>query len=94
MNGAAEKPNAVTTAGGLSGPATAAHIHGPADASTAAGVMVGLTAPSASSGTLSGTIDLTTLTAAQVTAIKTGNAYVNIHTAAHPAGEIRGQVTP
>jgi hypothetical protein len=26
--------------------------------------------------------------------IRAGNAYVNIHTAAHPGGEIRGQLTP
>ena len=82
------------TFSGLSGPATAAHIHGPADPTQAVGVMVGFNAPAATSGVLSGTIDLTTLTAAQVAAIKSGNAYVNIHTAAHPGGEIRGQITP
>jgi hypothetical protein len=27
-----------------------------------------------------------------VAGIKSGNAYVNVHTLAHPAGEIRGQV--
>ena len=60
----------------------------------AVGVMVGFNAPAATAGVLSGTIDLTTLTAAQVAAIKSGNAYVNIHTAANPGGEIRGQITP
>ena len=79
---------------GLSGAAAAAHIHGPADASTAAGVIVPLSVPKAASGIMSGTIDLTTLTAAQVAAIKTGNAYVNIHTAANGGGEIRGQLKP
>lgn len=33
-----------------------------------------------------------TLTAAQLTAIRTGGAYVNVHTAKNPAGEIRGQI--
>jgi CHRD domain len=48
----------------------------------------------AASGTLSGILDISALSADQVTAIKTGNAYVNIHTAAHPDGEIRGQLVP
>src|SRR5689334_24031646 len=33
------------------------------------------------------------LTAAQVTALDAGNFYANIHTAANPGGEIRGQLT-
>jgi hypothetical protein len=82
------------TFSGLSGPATAAHIHGPADANAAAGVIKGLTFPQADSGVMSGTIDLSTLTAVQVDAIKAGNAYVNIHTVLHGSGEIRGQFTP
>jgi hypothetical protein len=32
------------------------------------------------------------VTPAQATAIESGSAYVDVHTAAHPAGEIRGQV--
>ena len=30
--------------------------------------------------------------AAMIGAIKSGNTYVNVHTAANPAGEIRGQI--
>ena len=29
-----------------------------------------------------------------VSAIRAGNAYVNVHTTANPGGEIRGQITP
>lgn len=74
---------------GLSGPATLAHIHGPADVNTAAGVLCALTVPSAAAGTITGTC---TLTAEQIQNIRDGLTYVNIHTAANPTGEIRGQL--
>lgn len=35
-----------------------------------------------------------TLTAAQITAMKNGLTYVNIHTSTFPGGEIRGQLIP
>ena len=78
----------------LSGPATAAHIHGPADTENPADVMIGLNFTAATSGALSGTLDLSTLSADQANSIRTGSAYVNIHTLAHPDGEIRGQLVP
>jgi hypothetical protein len=34
------------------------------------------------------------LTDAQYDAFKAGNLYVNVHTAAHKGGEIRGQLNP
>ncbi|HEY5911230.1 MAG TPA: TIGR03118 family protein [Verrucomicrobiae bacterium] len=76
---------------GLSGPATAAHIHG-GTATNNAGVMVPFSnVPAAASGIISGTASLTP---DQVAAIISGSAYANIHTANHGSGEIRGQVVP
>jgi hypothetical protein len=73
---------------GLSGPATAAHFHGPAGATDKAGVAVAI--PNAGTSPVEGSATLTDAQAADLTA---GKYYVNIHTAANPGGEIRGQVT-
>jgi hypothetical protein len=76
------------TYSGLSGPATAAHFHGPAEAGKNAGVEVAI--PNAGSSPVSGSA---TLTDAQAADLMAGKLYVNVHTAANPGGEIRGQVT-
>jgi len=73
---------------GLSGPATAAHFHGPAMAGANAGVV--LPWPSPVMSPMEGTA---TLNAAQVADLMAGRWYANIHTAANPGGEIRGQMT-
>jgi len=76
------------TYSGLSGPATAAHFHGPAAPGANAGVVV----PFANaSNPIRGE---TTLTEAQAADLLAGRWYVNVHTAAHPGGEIRAQVMP
>jgi len=71
----------------LSGPATAAHFHGPADAKSNAGVVVPV--KEITPGTLKGEA---TLTDAQAADLEAGKWYFNIHTAANKGGEIRGQV--
>ena len=76
------------TYSGLTGPAVAAHFHGPAPEGKAAPVMVGMKAPLDSPMTGSAT-----LTDDQAKALTAGMMYFNIHTAANPGGEIRGQVT-
>jgi hypothetical protein len=75
----------------LTGPAAAAHFHGPADAKANAGVVVGVPAP-ASGGLMSPIKGETTLTDAQAADLAGGKWYFNIHTAANKGGEIRGQV--
>jgi CHRD domain len=78
------------TFSGLSGPATAAHIHGPAPAGKNAGVLVWLsTKGKPATSPLKGSAKLT---AAQVTDLMNGQCYVNVHTAKNPGGEIRGQL--
>jgi hypothetical protein len=76
------------TYSGLSGPATAAHFHGPAESGKNAGVAVPISNPASSPVEGSAT-----LTDAQAADLVAGKYYVNIHTAANPGGEIRGQVT-
>ena len=73
---------------GLSGPATAAHFHGPAAAGANAGVVLPFANPESP---IEGQATLTTTQAADLMA---GRWYANIHTAANPNGEIRGQLLP
>jgi hypothetical protein len=73
---------------GLSGPATAAHFHGPADVKSNAGVVV----PIAKAGDLGPHAGQATLTDAQIADLNAGKWYVNVHTAKNAPGEIRGQV--
>lgn len=71
---------------GLTGPATMAHFHGPAEPGKNAGVAVPITpATSPSEGSA-------TLTDAQAADLVAGKYYVNVHTEANKGGEIRGQV--
>lgn len=74
---------------GLTGPATAAHFHGPAAVGANAGVA--LAWPSPVRSPLEGRA---TLTPAQAADLLAGRWYANIHTAAYAAGEVRGQMTP
>jgi len=74
------------TFSGLSGNATAAHFHGPADVGANAGVAVPIP------GTASPLVGSATITDAQSADLMAGKWYVNIHTAANKDGEIRGQV--
>jgi hypothetical protein len=75
---------------GLTGAATAAHFHGPAEPGKNAGVAVFIskkdtpfTSPFDGSATL---------TDAQVADLMDGRWYVNVHTDANKGGELRGQL--
>jgi len=92
----------VVTVQGLSGNAAASHIHLGA-AGTNGGIVVPFTAASVQSGQIaSGTIDLTQPVSngtssisgdSLLTLLNAGLLYTNVHTAANPGGEIRGQIT-
>lgn len=71
---------------GLSGPATAAHFHGPAEPGANAPVALPFPTPASP---IKGTA---TLTDAQMADLMAGRWYANVHTAANPGGEIRGQM--
>lgn len=73
----------------LTGPAVAAHFHGPAPPGANAGVQVDI---GAISGLTSPMIGSTTITDAQESDLLAGLWYINIHTENFPPGEIRGQV--
>jgi hypothetical protein len=73
------------TYSGLTGPATAAHFHA-GEKGKNGGVVIPI-APATSP--LEGSA---TLTDAQAADLASGKLYVNVHTAANKAGEIRGQV--
>jgi hypothetical protein len=84
------------TADGLTGAIVAAHFH--SGQRGVAGPVVRAFAPGefVTPNTLAGVwkpTDASPLTPALVTELLKGNVYVNLHTAAFPAGEIRGQLT-
>lgn len=84
---ASKKMTYTITYAGLTGPATAAHFHGPAAAGANAPPVVPVTGSVASP--IKGDA---TLTEAQVADLQAGRWYVNVHTAANKDGELRGQV--
>lgn len=83
---------------GLSGPVVAAHIHGPAGEDGIADPIVTLTVSgTGTSGVVvSGSFTATghaTITMAQLLQhMNADQTYINLHTAANPNGEIRGQI--
>jgi hypothetical protein len=80
----------VTFSGLTGGPASAAHIHGPAAPGANAGLQVSLSGfPSATSGTYTQTF---AVSPAQVADLQAGLYYLDIHNVTFIGGEIRGQL--
>jgi hypothetical protein len=75
------------TFSGLSGPVVGAHFHGPSPAGGNAGIALPFkTVQSPIEGSA-------TLTENQAADLVAGKWYANLHTAANPGGELRGQMT-
>ncbi len=76
------------TYSGLTGPATMAHIHGPAAPGQNAPVVIAFKNPNSP---IEGSQVITDAQAADLAA---GKLYINVHTAENKGGEIRGQLEP
>jgi hypothetical protein len=85
---ASKKLTYSVTYAGLTGPATAAHFHGPA----AVGANAPPVVPIAATDLASPIKGEATLTDAQAADLAAGKWYFNVHTAANKGGEIRGQL--
>ena len=71
---------------------TAQHIHGPADANAAAGVIVGVnigTNQTLTPSSFTGAVSYDSL----LVLLRNNRAYFNVHSAQFPGGEIRGNLT-
>ena len=93
LNGAGTMLTYDITALDLSGPATGLHLHQGAmgvGGAVLLDLMGGISTNSGGTMRASGSIAVTTMVADM---IKTGDTYLNVHTALNPAGEIRGQAT-
>ena len=75
---------------GLSGDITVAHFHGPAAAGESAGPLQDIAITT--NGVTGNTSGSVTASDALHNALLDGKVYYNLHTAANPDGEIRGQV--
>ncbi len=70
----------------LTGPAVAAHFHGPSEPGKNAGIVLPFRTPQSP---IEGTA---TLSETQMNDLLAGKWYANIHTAANPGGELRGNM--
>lgn len=73
---------------GLTGPVTGGHIHGPAGPGQNAGIAIPF-GGNLNASPIQGEVRLTPQ---QTDQLMSGQWYVNLHTAANPGGEIRGQL--
>jgi hypothetical protein len=93
LNAAQDQITVNMTWSGLDGNASAAHIHAPGVIGVNGPIIFVLSSvPAATSGTIPQQSFGVSTT--QVGYLQSGKFYINIHSAAHPGGEIRGQFLP
>ncbi len=91
LNAAMDQITVDLSYSGLTAPATAAHIHGPAAAGVNANVLFPFTGvPAATSGTIPE--QTFAITSTELGYLQNGLLYMNVHDANFPGGEIRGQL--
>jgi hypothetical protein len=90
LTGSEETPPVTTSATGVGSEGTAAHIHMGAPAESGPPIITLVKGTNGSWRVPSGAH----LTDQQYTSFKQGNLYVNVHSAANKAGEIRAQLKP
>ena len=93
LNAARTEATIQVTTSGLSGPVTGAHIH-TGIAGQNGGVVKALNIKgNVITGTWRTNDNVTPLTNNDIANLLNGGLYINVHTAEHPDGEIRGQIT-
>lgn len=92
LNDATKEISWKITFEGLSGPAIAGHIHGPADAKSNGGVVASLSTAAPGTPLASPLEGKATLTDEQMAEVLGGKTYVNLHTMENKGGEVRGQI--
>ena len=91
LNDTADQITVNLTWSGLTAPATASHIHGPAAPGFNAAVVFPFSGvPAATSGSIAEHVFA--MPAARLADFKAGLYYFNVHTSNFPGGEIRGQI--
>ncbi|QEG20690.1 CHRD domain-containing protein [Mariniblastus fucicola] len=78
--------------GDLTGDATAAHLHGPADINSNGGVLINFSSILDNSATDGGINGVVTLSSVQADILLDGETYINVHTADNAGGELRGNL--
>jgi hypothetical protein len=79
------------TFNGLTSAQTLSHIHAPAPIGASAAVIINFGTVGGTSGTIQGSASIT---AGQLAQLRSGQGYVNVHSANFPNGELRGQLLP
>lgn len=91
VNESAGTVNFTVIFSGLTSNQVGAHIHSPGAIGVNGPVIIDLGTPGGTSGTITGSA---AITPTQIAQLRSHSAYINVHSANFPGGEIRGQLAP